>query len=92
MLSIHPPNPNDQSLTDGLIVSAHQNLPSPVLVQLEVGKGPETDCVLVGFVFVVEKERRGWTFLFTGGGSGGPRPANDEDDNVNKSCFLAARI
>jgi hypothetical protein len=41
---------------------------------------------------VVEKERRGWTFLFTGGGSGGPRPANDEDDNVNKSCFLAARI
>jgi hypothetical protein len=30
--------------------------------------------------------------LFTGGGSGGLRPANNEEDNVNKSCFLAARI
>jgi hypothetical protein len=41
---------------------------------------------------VVEKERRGWTFLFTGGGSGGLRPANDEEDSVTKSGFLAAEF
>jgi hypothetical protein len=30
--------------------------------------------------------------LFTGGGSGGLRPANDEEDSVTKSGFLAAEF